>query len=150
VGAGVRLPTPPEQAYAWHNNALKGVYGDDIVINPDEPQCGWYQRRLVKRGPLVPARIWLFGEIDIGTGELVDQEIFQCEVNGERADAFDQWSYLAANPIPESVFHYLTALAAYVRDHQPSHPLANPRQPIDLLTAPLPHFTTRKDAHEHR
>jgi hypothetical protein len=148
VVADLRRPTPKDVAYAWHANALKGVYGDDIDINPDEPQCGWYQRMLVKGGPMVPARIWLFGETDIDTGELIDQEIFQCEVNSERADAVEQWSWLAGNPISEATFNYLTALSAYVREHQPTHPLANPRQPIDLVSAPMPHFTKRNDNHE--
>lgn len=146
--AVVRLPTPKAVAYAWHTNAMKGVYGDEIVINPDDPQCGWFQRKLVKGGPMVPARIWLFGEVDEETGELIDQEILQCEVNGEKADPVEQWSYLAGNPIPEAAFNYLTALSAYVLEHQPEHPLANPRKPVDILSAPMPHFTKRNENHE--
>ena len=143
----MRRPTPHDQAYAWHTNALKGVYGDEIVINPDEPKCGWYQRRLVKGGPMVPARIWLFSETDTGTGELLDEELLQCEVNGERADATEQWSYLASHPITEQQFRYLTALAEYARTHMPTHPLANPREAVDFMTVPLPHFQTTQKEH---
>lgn len=141
--AGLRRPTPHEIAYAWHANALLGAYGDEVIINPDEPQCGWFQRKLVKGGPMVPARIWLFFETD-DAGELVDEEVLQCEVNGERADAVEQWSYLAGHPITEQQFSYMTALSAHVREYEPSHPLADPRKPVDWLKAPLPQFNPRR------
>jgi hypothetical protein len=41
----IRQPTPREAAYAWHTQALRGVYGDEAPMHPDTPQCGWFKRR---------------------------------------------------------------------------------------------------------
>lgn len=139
----MRSPTPREVAFAWHTNALKGVYGDDIHTHPDDPQCGFFKRRLRRGGVLVPARIWLYSPIDIGTGELVDDEVLQCEVDGQYANPVEQWSYLCGNPITEQEFNYLMALRQHAQVHEPDLPHADPRKPVDWLTAPLPF--TRKD-----
>lgn len=136
----MRTPTTREAAYAWHKEALRGVYGDEPPMHPDEPQAGWYKRRMVKGGVYVPAKIWLFSETDIGTGELLDDEIFQCEIDGQRADPQEQWSYLASNPITEAEFNYLTALREHAVRHEPDHPMSDPRQAVDWLRAPLPTF----------
>lgn len=134
----MRRPTPTEELYAWHANALLGVYSPEpIIINPDDPQCGWYKRRLVKGGVHVPARIWMHAETDIGTGELEGPEELRCEVNGERKDAYEQWSYLADNPISAREFEYLTNLYAWAVIYEPRHPIANPTKPVDWLSAPL-------------
>ena len=134
----MRRPTSREEAYAWHANALKGVYSaEPIEYNPDDPKPGWYQRRLVKGGVYVPVRIWLHADVDIGTGELEAPEELRCEVNGERVDAQEQWSHVCHRPISESEFAYLTELAAFVRVHEPNHPLANPTKPVDWLAAPV-------------
>lgn len=116
--------------------------GLDPVIT-EIPQCGWYQRKLIKGGVFVPARIWVDAEIDIGTGELLGPETYLCEVNGERRDAFDQWPWLCSNPITESEFDYLTKMREHAILHEPDLPIANPRKPVDWLRVPLPTF--RKD-----
>lgn len=136
----IRQPTPREAAYAWHTQALRGVYGDEAPMHPDTPQCGWFKRKLVKGGIYVAARIWLFSETDIGTGELLDDEIYQCEVDGQRADPFEQWSYLASNPITEAEYNYLVALREHAVRHEPDHPMSDPRKAVDWLRAPLPTF----------
>lgn len=136
----IRQPTPRETLYAWHTQALLGCYGDGAPMHPNEPQCGWYKRRLVKAAAFVPARIWIVSEIDIGTGELLDDEEFQCEVDGQYAEAYEQWSYLAGNPIPEQEFNYMTALRRHAQVNEPDHPMADPRKPVDWLRAPLPIF----------
>ena len=109
-------------------------------MHPDDPQCGFFKRRLVRGGVYVPARIWLVSETDIGTGELLSDEILQCEVDGQRADPLDQWSYLASNPITEAEFNYMTALREHAVRHEPDHPMSNPRKAVDWLRAPLPSF----------
>ena len=68
----MRRPTPHDVAYAWHRDAILGVYGDGLPTH-DTPQCGYFKRKLVKGGPYVPARIWLDAEIDDVTGELAGQ-----------------------------------------------------------------------------
>ena len=131
----MRQPTPHVDLYGWWMVALGG--GDPETTH--EPQCGWFKRRLVKGGPWVPARIWMDQPIDPDTGELCGDETLQCEVAGRWADPEDAWTWLCANPITEQEFRYLTALAEHCARHEPSHPSANPRQPIDHLQTPL-HF----------
>ena len=135
----IRRPTPASIAYAWHRNAMKGVLADDFASN-DEPQCGFFKRRLVKGGPFVPARIWLDQWIDEDTGELMADEVLLCEVNGEFGDPHEQWTWLCAMPISEAEFNYLEAVRRHVGWHEPEQPQANPRQPIDWLKVNPPQF----------
>jgi hypothetical protein len=130
----MRTPTPHVDLYGWWMVALGG--GDPETTH--DPQPGYYKRRLVKGGPWVAARIWLDQPID-ELGELCGDETLQCEVAGRWADPEDAWTWLCANPISEQEFKYLTALAEHCAAHEPSHPSANPRQPINHLQTPL-HF----------
>lgn len=132
----IRQPTPREVAYNWHAAALAGL----APQTDDDPQCGWFKRPLVKGGPLVPARIWLDQDIDPETGELMDDERLQCEVNNETADVEQQWSWLNARPIPESEFLYLTATISWAESYAPDEPLANPRERVDWSKVPTPTF----------
>lgn len=136
----MRLPTPRDVAYLWHTEKLKGVYGDAEDAHPDDPQCGWFKRTLSRGGVFVPARIWLDAVVDIGTGELLEPETMLCEVDGQRRDAYDQWSWLCRHPISESEFNYLTQMRRHAQQHEPDLPIANPRRPVDWLKAPLPQF----------
>lgn len=129
----MRRPTPTEILYEWHARALAGL---NPVIT-DDPQCGWYKRKLVKDGVFVPARIWMVQPIDLETGELVSDEFLQAEVNGAYADPMDCWSWICANPIREQEFHYLTARIEHALRHEPEDPFADPRKPIDLNTSPI-------------
>ncbi len=140
----MRLPTPRDVAYRWHTEALKGVYGDGESAHPDEPQPGWYKRTLARGGVFVPARIWIFQDVDSETGELLSDEELQCEVDGGRRDAYDEWSWLCRHPISEAEFRYLTQLRTHAQLHEPDLPIANPRRPVDWIKAPLPQFS-RKD-----
>ena len=133
----IRQPTPLALAYAWHTAALAG----HEPVTSDEPQCGYFKRRLVKGGPMVPCRIWLDQPVDLGTGELIDDEQLLCEVNGAWADATEQWSWICGQPITRAEFDYLTASLAWSAKHAPDEPRANPRQPIDWLKVPAPTFT---------
>lgn len=117
---------------SWHSAALAGI---DRVTN-DEPQVGWFKRKLVKHGVMVPARIWLFQDVDPETGELADDEQLQCEVNGAFADPYDAWGWLCGTPITELEFRYLTARMEFASRHEPDDAFASPRKPVDLLTIP--------------
>lgn len=139
----MRIPTPRDVAYHWHTEALKGVYGDGEGPNPDDPQPGWYKRTLSRGGVFVPARIWIDAQIDIGTGELLAPEEMLCEVNGERRDAYEQWSWLCRHPISEAEFNYLTQLRQHAVLHEPDLPIAQPHRSVDWLKVPLPTFNTR-------
>lgn len=130
----MRTPTPSSVLYAWHAEAMAGIK----PVITDTPQCGWFKRVLVKGGVMVPARVWLYQNIDRETGELVEDELLQCEVNGEYADAQDQWSWLANNPISRAEFLYLSARIEHAARHEPDDAFADPRAPIDLNRLPLP------------
>jgi hypothetical protein len=124
---------------AWHRNAMLGILGDDFDVNhPEDPQCGWFKRKLVKHGPWVPAKIWLCQVIEDGC--LVNDSKFQAEVNGKYADAEREWSWLCGNPITEAEFNYLTAACQWSRDYAPDEPMANPKEKVDWLRVPVPTF----------
>ncbi len=131
----MRTPTPAADAYAWHRAALAG----DEPATDDTPQCGWFKRKMVRGGPWVPCRIWLYAEID-DAGELVAPEILQAEVAGEYADPDDLWSFVAANPITEAEFKFLSATIEWSQTNAPHEPMANPRERIDWCRVPTPTF----------
>lgn len=131
----MRTATPRQVLYDWHTRALAGL---NPVIT-QEPQCGWFKRKLVKGGVFVPARIWMVQPVDPETGELVADEILQAEVNGAFADPEDCWSWVCGNPISEAEFRYLTARIEHAVRHEPEDPFADARKPVDLNKTPL-HF----------
>lgn len=105
----------------------------------DQPRPGFYRRRLVKGGPWVGARIWHGPPFDPITREPLDRShALRCEVNGEQVDVFDAWTWLAGEPISEAEFLYLEALRDHALAHEPDHPAAQPRRPIDRMTLSLP------------
>lgn len=101
----MRKPTATEVAYGWHTKAL-AANGDRAKMPPiheNEPKPGWYMRRLIPKGPYVPARIWL--EADVGDdGELLGPEVLLCEVDGQRRNVGGEWTWLASRPISEDKF----------------------------------------------
>lgn len=131
----IRQPTP--DPYRWHRAAMAG---HEPPIDAESPQCGWFRRRLVKGGVLVPARIWLMSPVDYDTGELEDDERLFCEVAGRPADPYAEWPWLAGDPIPESEFRYLTATMDWSRAHAPHEPFANPHRAVNWRDVPIPTF----------
>lgn len=95
-----RTPTTTDAAYAWHRKALAG----DKPQVTNEPQCGWFVRRLIRNGPFVPASIYFEAEVDPDTGELLGDETMRCEVAGEQRDPEDEWLWLASRPISEAEY----------------------------------------------
>lgn len=107
--------------------------GERPPIKVNEPQPGYYRRRLVKDGPFVPCRIWVEEERD-EAGDLIADQKFFCLVNGRAADAFDQWSWLASHPISEADYEFMTEDADWCRKYAPDDPKANPTKPIKART----------------
>lgn len=132
----MRIPTPREQLYAWHKDAMDGLE----PANDGTPRCGWFKRKLVRGGVFVPARIWVVQEVCPETGELLSDELMQCEVNGAFADPEDAWSWICAYPISEQEFRFLEASSQWAREHAPQEPMANPYQRIDWTAVPTPTF----------
>lgn len=105
----MRNPTDPEVAYAWHAKALiaNGDRAKMPPIHENDPKPGWYMRRLVQKGPFVPARIWL--EADVVNGELTGLERLLCEVDGKRREVGSEWTWLASRPITEDKYMEMLA-----------------------------------------
>lgn len=97
----------------------------------DTPSEGYFVIRLVKGGPPVAARI----AFDEATG------MWQVTINGEpkrpaaepwHAESMEKvWAY--ALMTTEAEYNFLLARAAHAREHDPTHPAANPDEPIDFL-----------------
>lgn len=138
LGDFMRWPTPKEKLEVWWRNALRAGKGKPIVYVNEEPQVGYYQTRMVKGGPMVPARIWMYQPIDADSGELVGDEILQAEINGAYAVPEAAWPGLCGNPITEQEWRYLTATVTWAMEFAPDDPRAKPKEAINNLTTPLP------------
>lgn len=108
-----RTPTNNNRAYAWHRAALAG---EKPPIHTT-PECGWFARRLVKGGPLLPARIYFEAPVDAETGELTGDEILKCVVGGQERDPETEWLWLAERPISRE--KYAQMLDALMGDDIP-------------------------------
>ena len=118
---------------SWWTDALAGK----LPQITQEPQCGYFRRKLVKGGPDVAARIWWDGERD-ESGWLIGDETLRCEVDGKICDAEDQWTWLAGNPITIEEWKYLSARRSWAERHSPDDPFADPTTPIDWLNTRIP------------
>lgn len=105
---------------------------------PEVPQAGYYWRRLVNGGPLVPARIWREKALDPETGLPTGQDTVRCDIGRRAFDPFAVWPSLASRPIKKSEYDYLTADAAHAKKWRPDAPAANPTKPIDIMSQPIP------------
>ena len=131
--APMRRPTPVAVLHDWHAAALRGL----APVNDGTPRCGWYKRRLVKGGVFVPARIWMAQDICPETGELLSDEILQCEVNGFSADPEEAWTWISANPVTEQEFRYLAARINHAIRYEPEDAYAAPNRPIEINRTPI-------------
>jgi hypothetical protein len=136
----VRKPTPLAISHAWHTQALR----DGVEVLTEEPQCGWFKRRMVKGGPFVAAKIYLRQDVD-DAGDLIDEEILLCEVAGNFKDPQQEWLSLAKRPISESDYEFMMADRRWCADNAPDQPAAQPFKPIDWLTVAPPTFTRKPD-----
>lgn len=130
----VRVVPHVESPYQWWEEELRAS-GQPI---PDEPQCGFYRRRLVRGGPLVAAKIWRVPEVDPITSELTGNDLLRCEVDGKARDPNIEWSRLFSNPITRKDFGYEEADAAHAKAYRPNDPKSQPNKPINLLEHSAP------------
>lgn len=111
------------------------------------PVAGSYAMALVKRGPLVPIRIF-WGHAVI-QGEEQDRGYdWRCEVNGATdrwneeqhcfvpLDLDGVWPECTGKPIDDDEFAFMRRRTIWAVAHAPWHPAANPYTPIDLGTLP--------------
>lgn len=108
------------------------IAGRRTPILADDPQPGYYKRRLVRGGIFVPARIWQVETRCIETGDLVADVQLLCEVSTGPADPYEQWPYLGKHPVPEADFRYRVAVGEWATAHSPEAPEANPRKAVNL------------------
>lgn len=135
----IRQPTPKLDLLRWHAQALADRRAGLRFAVPQEPQCGWYERRLVKGGPLVGVSITMLQPLD-PDGFLEADEKLQGWIAGNWVDPHEVWSYCADRPISEDEFTYLRARQAHASEWKPASPFANPAKPIDWLSCELPTF----------
>lgn len=139
----VLAPAEPDPL-SWHRQALEerekkerlSSYRTRLTV-PDLPQCGWYERRLVKGGPWVPARIWREAQMDFETEQPNGQDAIRCEVGGEQRHARDQWGWVVNHPISKTAYEQKMKLRAWVKIHAPNEPEANEDKPVDWNSVPL-------------
>ncbi len=125
----IRQPTNSRDAYSWWRDALAGR---PVEYLDGYPQPGFFKTRLCKGGPWVPCRIWLCSPVDANR-ELTAPEFVKCEVNQREVRSPDNWWLsLAKNPISQFEFHEMIKLIEWAGSNDPSNPVLNPRQPIDL------------------
>lgn len=111
------------------------------------PEIGFYRMKLVKDGPLMAARIWRPCSCTVTGGDAQLEHPWQeaCdrfprlvgEIDGRRVDPDRIWES-KSEPIDEAEFKFLRDDAKWCRENAPAEPRANPDQPIDLLSAPIP------------
>lgn len=123
-----------EDPFAWHKEELLAP-GQRL---PDAPQAGYYQRRLQKGGPFVPARIWREPETDF-MGKPTGKEVLRCEVGGQMRDANSEWGRLAMHPISEETYRYEKADADHAKKYRPGDPKATPHVRPDIMKMPARH-----------
>lgn len=103
---------------------------DRVDIN--DPRPGFYRKKLAKGGVWVPVRIWITEAERDEAGDLLEDEIIRCEVDGEERDPFEVWPWVDEKSIDESEYRYMRAGAEWDRKNDPDAPAANPRQAIDI------------------
>lgn len=130
---------PQDDGRAWWRSALAG----EKPAITENPEPGFFKRRLVKGGPWVPVQIWIEEERD-EAGDLMADQVVKCTVDGVLADVDAHWSYCCARPITEAEFDYLSRVSAHAKARAPREPLAHPRKRIDPLKFPLPTFSKPK------
>jgi hypothetical protein len=122
----IRQPTTWNDAHAWWRRALK----DPRTPRHDaDPQCGYYARRAVKGGPLIPVHVYLDQEIDPDTGELADDETIRAEELGASKDPVRIWTHL--RPISRARYDEL------IEQHRTDQQMAAPHAAYDLTHEPM-------------
>ena len=125
-----------DPAFRWWREALHAcTHGTRKPRITQEPEPGFYRRRLVKGGPWVPVAIWYGPAPTDAEGTTLEDAPLLCVVDGKPADPQDTWLWVADNPVPRSEYDALVTQAK-ARQAQGG----NARQSLDRLNAPIPRF----------
>lgn len=97
------------------------------------PEPGYFRLRLVRHGPWVPARI--VRRPDGQWQAIVNGESYRADPDPGRAPwVFRIWH--GGRVIDRAAYLEMLRVKGWAQAHQPDHPAANPRKPIDLTAAP--------------
>lgn len=153
----MRTPSERAKLYDFWRAALKALgtkdnlkdaaaAGVDIPPITEEPQCGFYKRRLVKGGPWVPVRYFLEQRVSRTTGELVDDERLRCQVGATFYDPTDVaiWFACCERPIFEADYRALVERGAWAKQYDRRMAEAHEEKPVDWLTVELDGFVKQK------
>lgn len=106
------------------------------MIDLNRPVPGFYQCRLVRGGPFVPARIWWeHGDRCPETGELMSDDLLMCEVNSTAEDPYAWWERLAKRPISEAKYRLMIKQRDWDAAFDSASPTVNTNRAIDLTAA---------------
>lgn len=133
-----RKPRTEAELYRWHRETLAHIETHGAAdrnrprMSENDPQPGWYMRRLVQKGPYVPCRIWVEpGGLD-EAGNMISPEKWFCEVDGQKRDVAREWTWLCGHPISEDKFmDMLTGAFAQPRETKHMASVA-PGQVVDV------------------
>jgi hypothetical protein len=112
----IRQPSSQEDLYSYWR---RSVAGERVARVEDEPQPGFYRRRMVRGGPFVPVEIWMEQEIDPETGELTAPERLRAICNGQLCRPETVWTY--CRPISASEYDGLTGAHNSIPDMVATH-----------------------------
>lgn len=112
----IRQPTSEAALYDFWR---RSVAGERVPRVEDEPQCGYYKRRMVRGGPFVPVEIWMEQDIDPETGELTAPERLRAICNAQLCRPESVWTY--CRPISASEYDGLTGARASIPDMAATH-----------------------------
>ncbi len=107
------------------------------------PETGWWTVRLGRGTPRVPAAIMWIEPIAAEPGEpLNDMQdtrsgFLAAFIAGEPVGIEEVW-HRKGQPISEAEYQFLVAEAAWVRQHAPDEPVANPTKRVDLSQMRIP------------
>jgi len=130
-----------EDPYEWWREELIAP-GQKI---PAIPPCGFYETRIVRGGPLVPARIWREPYTEPITGKDSGKDVLRCEINGKAKDAFAHYM-ICHHPVEESKYRFEVADFAHAKAFRPDDPKATPTKTIDITRQKAPRNPRRKEA----
>lgn len=129
----VKLPHVDAPLLWWSKANKKGEKNSYV----DQPQDGFFKRRLVRGGSWVAAKIWRESETDFVTNKPTGFDVVRCEVDGKPRNAAQQWDALQRFPITKADFDYLVANSTWHKQHKPNSSEANPSRAIDWLVEEL-------------
>lgn len=106
----------------------------------DQPEPGFFLVQEAPGAAWMPARIVRPCPIEFSVDapwQWLDRwPPLRADIDGRPADVERVWT--SRRRISMAEWLYLTRTAEWERRHAPTSPMANPRQPIDLLISPIP------------